>query len=263
MLVLWISSLCGIMASLAFVAAREKNVRIAKIDVSVSNNEENLFITESEVVDMFTRPENKLIGRRAEGIDLKTLEERLKNHPAIARAEVSHDPVGVLRMEVVQRKPMLRIINKDGESYYIDEAGRLMPLNENYTARVLVASGEIFEPYARRYTSSVDQISKSAIYSQLSLLDDLMLLTKAITADSLLTALIHQVYVNRDREIELFPSVGEHKIIFGDAANIDDKFRKLKLFYTEGLNKSDSWKKYSQINLKYKNLVVCTKKQTI
>jgi cell division protein FtsQ len=54
--------------------------------------------------------------------------------------------------------------------------------------------------------------------------------------------------------------VGNHKIIFGKAENIAEKFNKLKLFYTEGLNKSDSWRKYSIINLKYKNLVVCTKK---
>ena len=66
--------------------------------------------------------------------------------------------------------------------------------------------------------------------------------------------------MNKDRELELFPAIGNHKIIFGNAENIAEKFNKLKLFYKEGLNKSDSWTKYSTINLKYKNLVVCTKK---
>jgi hypothetical protein len=32
------------------------------------------------------------------------------------------------------------------------------------------------------------------------------------------------------------------------------------MFYTEGLNKTDGWNKYSIINIKYKNQVVCTKK---
>ena len=74
-----------------------------------------------------------------------------------------------------------------------------------------------------------------------------------------LTTLIQQIYVNKDKEIELYPAIGNHKIVFGDAQNLNEKFNKLKLFYTEGLNKSDAWTKYSIINLKYKNLVVCTK----
>ncbi len=32
------------------------------------------------------------------------------------------------------------------------------------------------------------------------------------------------------------------------------------LFYKQGINKTDSWNKYSSLNLKYKNMVVCTKK---
>jgi cell division protein FtsQ len=66
--------------------------------------------------------------------------------------------------------------------------------------------------------------------------------------------------VNADREIELFPAIGNHKIVFGEAKDIAEKFNKLKLFYTQGLNKSDGWMKYAIVNLKYKNLVVCTKK---
>ena len=46
------------------------------------------------------------------------------------------------------------------------------------------------------------------------------------------------------------------------AKTIDSKagIKKLKTFYTEGLNKTDGWNKYSTINIKYKNQVVCTKK---
>jgi cell division protein FtsQ len=48
--------------------------------------------------------------------------------------------------------------------------------------------------------------------------------------------------------------------VFGDAKDFEEKFEKLKTFYTEGLNKTDGWNKYSTINIKYKNQVVCTKK---
>jgi cell division protein FtsQ len=72
--------------------------------------------------------------------------------------------------------------------------------------------------------------------------------------------MIQQIYVNKERELEFYPLIGNHRIVFGENRDTGEKLNKLKLFYTEGLNKSDSWNKYATINLKYKNLVVCTKK---
>jgi cell division protein FtsQ len=39
-----------------------------------------------------------------------------------------------------------------------------------------------------------------------------------------------------------------------------EKFEKLHTFYLQGLNTTGSWNKYSVINLKFKNQIVCTKK---
>ena len=201
-----------------------------------------------------------MLENRYKSINIPELEKALNSHPAVENAEVSADLNGEIKVEILQRTPVLRIINKSGESYYIDSQSKLMPLNDNYSARVIIANGEIFEPYARRYEFSVDQISKNKLFKEVSLLDDLYAVSNYINQDTSLSQLIHQIYVNKDREMELFPAIGNHKIIFGDAQNVAEKFNKLKLFYKEGLNKSDSWTKYSTINLKYKNLVVCTKK---
>ena len=81
-----------------------------------------------------------------------------------------------------------------------------------------------------------------------------------VLADSTLNVLVQQVNVNAEQELELFPAAGNHKVVLGNSEDLAVKFNKLKLFYTEGLNKTNSWQKYSTINLKYKNLVVCTKK---
>jgi cell division protein FtsQ len=262
-LVMWITAVSGILASLSFAAARGKQVTVHRVDAVVKGDEESFFITDREVAALFTGGHNSVIGQPVSHVDLRAIEDRLNNHPAISKAEVSHGLDGVLKLSVTQRKPVLRVINHDGESYYIDADGRLMPLSDNFTARVIVASGEIFEPYSRRYPFTMSQIGRSKVFSELSVLDDLFAVTNAVNADTTLSALIHQIYVNRDGEMELFPAVGEHRIVFGDGSDIDGKFRKLKLFYREGLSRSDSWQKYSQINLKFRNLVVCTKKQTI
>jgi cell division protein FtsQ len=258
--VLWIIAIAGLTSSLAFVSKSEKNIVANNLAITIHNNDENLFLNEADIKKYLNDRNDQVLSERYRNIDISEIEKALNAHHAIENAEVSENINGEIRLDIVQRTPVLRVINKNGESYYIDSQSRLMPLNENYSARVLVASGELMEPYDGRYQFTVEQIGKNKLFSEVSLLDDVLEVAKRINSDSLLTAMIHQVYVNADKEIELFPAIGNHKIIFGEAKDVAEKFNKLKLFYTEGLNKSDSWTKYSAINLKYKNLVVCTKK---
>lgn len=250
----------GLLSSLGFVAKSEEAVVAASLNISIVNNDENVFLTENDVRQFLVDRHDSVLSNSYRNINIPELEAALNSHPAIENAEVSRELNGEIRIEVLQRTPVLRVINRDGESYYIDSQSRLMPLNENYTARVLVANGEFSEPYARRYQFSIDDIRKNELFAGVSVLDDLMDVAGFINRDSILSVLVQQIYVNADQELELYPAIGNHRIVFGGAKNIAEKFNKLKLFYTQGLNKSDGWNKYSTINLKYKNLVVCTKK---
>jgi cell division protein FtsQ len=245
---------------LGFVSKSEKSIVARKLSVNIHNNEENVFLTEKEVVNFFAERNERIIDQPYSRIDIPSLEKALNAHSAVQNAEVSADINGNVKVDIVQRTPVVRVINKNGESYYIDSESRIMPLNGNYSARTLVATGEIYEPYARRYQYTVNQIRHNRNFSEVSVLDDILDVTEYVGSDTVLVKLIHQLNVNKDGDLELYPVVGGHRIIFGPASNIAEKFNKLKLFYTQGLNKSDSWKKYSTINLKYKNLVVCTKK---
>ena len=259
-LVLWIIGLSGLVASLAFATKKEKSVISENLSVSITNTNDNLFIDEEDVKLFFNERKDSILNTAIKSINVTKLEKALNAHPAIENADVSVDVNGDVNVDVKQRTPVVRIFNLDGESYYIDSQSKLMPLNENYTARVLIATGNIYEPFAQRYTTSVNAIAKHPLYSRVSVLDDIYAITQYINKDSVLTSLIQQINITKDKEIELFPLIGNHKIIFGDAQNIEEKFNKLKLFYTEGLNKTDGWNKYSIVNIKYKNQVVCTKK---
>lgn len=259
-LVLWIIALTGLTTSLAFVSKSEKDTVVKNLNISIHNNEENAFISESDVKEYLDSRNEKIISNKFRKISIPQLEKVLNAHPAVENAEVSGNINGEVKIDITQRTPVCRIINLDGESYYIDSKSKLMPLNENYSARVIVASGFITEPYARRHEFSVDEIKKNKTFSEVSVLDDVLDVVNYVNSDSTLSMLIHQIYVNEEKELELFPAVGNHKIVFGKAEFIAEKFNKLKLFYTQGLNKSDSWNKYSTISIKYKNLVVCTKK---
>ncbi len=256
---LWLLAITGIGISLAFAVKSADLVRAGRVDVLIENDE-NFFLNEEGVREFFSDRKVPIIGCLVKDINIPMLEKSLNAHPAVEKAEVAASLDGAVKVRVLQRSPVLRVINKSGESYYVDSGSRLMPLNENYSARVLVASGEIYEPFARRSLLSVDQIAQNQTYSEISVLDDLYTVAKRIAADKKLSALIHQMYVNKDQEIELYPAAGDHRIVLGDARDLDVKFNKLRLFYTEGLNATNGWNKYASIDLRYKNLVVCTKK---
>jgi cell division protein FtsQ len=259
-LVLWIIGLSGLFTSLAFVNAKDKKIVSEVISIQILNSDENSFIDESDVVNYLSESNNLSVNKTKELISVYQIEKILNTHPAIETSEVSKDINGDVKIKINQRKPIVRIYNINGESYYIDTKAEIMPLSTNYTARVLVANGYIVEPFINRYELNINDINKHETLKEASCLDDIFALADCISKDTVLNNLIHQIYITKDREFELFPSIGNHKIIFGKAIDIEEKFEKLKIFYKEGLNKTNSWNKYSTLNIKYKNQVVCTKK---
>lgn len=235
-------------------------VKAENIDITVNATGENDFVDEEDIKEFFVTRQDPLMNEEVKNININALEKALNSHPAVENADLSVDVNGDVKINVTQRTPLVRVLTMGGESYYIDTQSKLMPLSDKYTARVLVVNGNIHEPYSRRYMYSVNEIAKNEIFREVSMLDDIYQIAEFITQDSVLNGLIHQLSVNADKEFEMYPAIGGHKIIFGDATDIAEKFEKLKVFYKEGLNKTDNWNKYAIINLKYKNQVVCTKK---
>ena len=82
---------------------------------------------------------------------------------------------------------------------------------------------------------------------------------KYINNDKFWKAQISQVYVVDQNNIELIPRVGPHTILLGSLDDYELKMEKLKLFYEQALTE-EGWNKYKQINLKYRNQIVCTKR---
>ena len=195
-------------------------------------------------------------------IDTRKIEQLVYNNPSALKADVYTTVDGKVKIEIKQRKPVLRVFNDSGESFYIDEQGWLMPLSAKFTSRVLVANGFIEVAYSGRYKNTVLDEKKVLIHEKdtgrTDILSDLFLLTKYINESYFWNAQITQLFVNADKEIELIPRVGNHTILFGDISDMDEKFEKLMIFYKKGLTKV-GWNTYSQINLKFKNQVVCRK----
>ncbi len=259
-IVLWIFVAAGITLALGFAEAEQKKVKGKSVSISILNEEENHFIDEDDVKLFLKQRKDTVIGQPITHMNIYELEKSLNAHPVISKADVSVDVNGAVNIDLIQRKPIVRLITTSGESYYIDDEARLMPLSPNYTARVLVANGNIQEKYAQFYKYRIPELQADTVMNRNSVLDDIFEVATCVVKDSLLSQLIQQIYVTDEKEIQLVTAVGGHIILLGEGKEVAEKFNKLKIFYKEGLNSIDNWNKYSIINLKYKDQVICTKK---
>lgn len=255
---IWTTLLLGTLVLLGFSKHRQSEMPCRKIIINIDRSENNFFVNEEDIFSMVYHEMDTNLNRPISIINTEKIEKQLNNHPSIANAEVYKSIDGELMIDVEQRKPIIRVFNLSGDSYYLDENGKLMPPSEKFTARVMVANGYLFESYEKVYQYNAREIAGNDSLASRSRLDDIFLFADYINKHPFWQAQIEQLYVNKDFEIELIPRVGNHTIVFGDASGLNEKFNKLMIFYNQGLNKT-GWNEYSTINLKFKDQIICTK----
>ena len=234
-------ALSGLVVLMSFIEVKKAKVVCKNVKIYIPGNQ--YFIDNQEVNTILQLNSKALIGRSIESINTHLLEKDLQANAFIETAKVYTDMDGVIRIDISQRQPILRVINRADQDFYVDQHGIKIPLSANFTARVLVANGNIDEPFTR-----VDTLHTS-IGKQLFLAADY------IRKDSLWSAQIAQLYINADHEIELIPRVGNHRILLGDADSLEVKFNNLLAFYKQALPIA-GWETYKLINVKYPNQVI-------
>jgi len=122
-----------------------------------------------------------------------------------------------------------------------------------------LANGYIFNRETELKIQDPDVKNINDSLSPASIMRDVYNVSLFVAQDDFWNAQIEQIYVNSNGDLELIPRVGRHSIILGNGKDLKEKFDRLFLFYTDGLNKA-GWDKYKTINLKFKDQVVCTKK---
>lgn len=242
----WVISLGGLVVLMGFIEGKKASVVCTAVKVNTGSE---FFIDKQEVDQILQTSSHTLIGQKLENINIQQLENKLKANPFIEFAKVYYEMDGVLRVDVSQRQPILRVMNHYDMDFYIDQHGLKIPLSSNFTAKVLVANGYIDELFANKVDSLHTQLAK-----------DLFRTADFIRKDSLWDAQIAQIYVNNEREIELIPRVGNQRILIGNADSLQVKLGNLLAFYKQVLPQV-GWDKYSKINIKYTNQVIGIKNQ--
>jgi cell division protein FtsQ len=253
----WVLLTAGLVVVLGFVNQVQNKKVCTEIYIEIDNSNGNFFVEEQDIFAMVYHEMDTVVGRPISAIDAQKIERKINNHPSVSNSKVYKTIDGKLKVEVSQRMPIVRIFSMNGDSYYLDGTGKVMPSSSKYTSRVFVANGFINDSFKKVSHLNARMVTDS-IQNRV-LIDDIFTMAEFIRTDPLWHAQIEQLYVNKELEIELIPRVGNHRIVVGDATDIQTKFDKLKVFYRKGLSKT-GWNEYSVINLKFANQVVCKKR---
>ena len=243
-----------------FFAVKEENSKLLRTpDISIHVEGESAFLTEKELLDRL-KIRNLFRQQMAVGeLKIHTIERNIKVMPEVKKVEVYKHIGNKWEIQLELRKPIARIFNQQGQSYYLDQDGFMMYRSALHTARVLVFSGAINDPYNPRLHCSF--INNGTLKSSQKI-DQIYRISNYVCNDPLMHKLIGQIHLLKNGDFVLIPLLGDQKIIFGAAPNselVQDKFERLKHFYKEALP-HEGWNKYKEISVKYEGQIVCRKR---
>ncbi|MFZ4412745.1 MAG: cell division protein FtsQ/DivIB [Bacteroidales bacterium] len=256
---IWVLLASGLLAGIIFSGIFHQQRICKAVDIQINYAGADPFFTVNDIKTFLIQKNDSIQGKKMSEINENLIENNIKENPYILDAEAFTSMEGILKINITQRKPIVRIINTANQHYYLDNLGVKMPLNSNYPANVVLASGNINSTYSLFSPEDEHQRNDTLNLKKDSILFNVYKIANYISNNSFLKAQIEQIYVNEDAEIELIPKLGEQTIIFGNAENMEVKFNKLLIIYKEAFNKS-GWDQYKKINLTFENQVVCTKK---
>lgn len=245
---LWVGFLLVIGMLLYSAIGRKQNSFAESVEVEVLPLASgDKLISERDVRQALLRSfGNTLEGTELAGLEVERMEHVLEEDPFVLDAEAYIDQRNVFHVKVQQREPVLRILDNNGGNYYLDKNGIKMPPSKNFAARVLVATGNV-APYTQDFRKK-----------KRTTLKDLFALTETLMADEFFNSFIQQIHVTATGDFVLIPLIGDQKIILGSVRRLEDKLRRIKIFYQQGMPYT-GWRVYESISVKYNGQVVCKK----
>lgn len=239
--------------AVCFVTTKQKEIKVQELEINIQYTGPDIFLKRADVKQMITEKIGDVFTKNIVNLEIREIESLIAKNPYVSKVNVFTSINGRLLIDIVQRQPIVRVSTNKG-NFYIDTNGDVLPLNSKYVSRVTLVNGML-----KNY--SYKDLEGKNIHSieGENDLKDIYYLANFIYHDKFLKALTEQIYVNKNKEFEIVPKIGKQLILLGDVSELDDKFRKLELFYKHGITRR-GWDRYKLINLKFKNQVVCTKR---
>lgn len=244
---LTIGGICCVFGLIAFTEIQQGQKHVQAVVIHLDEIDGHRFLTNRDVRGYLTNEgADPVIGKPYDEVDFRQLEQRLLQHGLVKKCQVSRDLMGNLLVTIEQPRPVARLMASGEEiramsGQYVSEEGRFFPLSMNYAARVPILTGAYFRQN-RSLSNEKNQ--------------PLLTLLTYIQQDPFWRAQITELSVDEQGSVTMWPQIGSHQIEFGLPTDLDAKFKKLKLVYTDVLP-AKGWDRYKRVSVQYRNQIVC------
>ncbi len=210
----------------------------SQVKIDIGNGINNGFLDADEIKKLLQSKRMYPLGQPLKMVNTRSIEEFLRRSPFVDDAQCYKSGSGNVCITLTQRTPVVRVKASNGDDYYVDNHGGLMP-NTKYAADIIIATGDISRNYARKVLSRVGS---------------------HIASDKFWRNQVEQINVLSDGSMEIVPRVGDHIAYLGDPVFVQRKLKRLEKFYKYGLSQA-GWNKYSYVSVEFDNQIICKRKQ--
>ncbi len=240
---LWVLLGGALIVLLVAAFNKKESALCTGIKIEIEGATTNIFIDEHDIKSIIGKyAGKKIIGKKIKDFDIEFIEKELEKDVWLKKTTIYFDNQGILRANIFEREPIARIFAMDGNTFYIDDEIRILPLSSKHTARLPVFT-------------NFHTIEKKLTIKDSNLLNSIKSLSVFIQKDSFLMSMIDQIDINKQNQFELIPKMGKQEIYFGDTSFMKEKFERFTLFYKNVIPKY-GWDKYSKVDLQFRNQVV-------
>lgn len=225
---------CYLLFAFVIIPCREDESICKGVLITVSSSDEGI-LSRDNVIELLAENGLDPNGVPIDSVVCRDIERYLEQLSIVEECQAYKTTVGYVDIDIKCRIPIIKIVENNGNEFYIDSAGNRIT-NIHKTLYMPVVTGHISEDMIR---GEVKEIAK------------------AIHGNGFWMSQIEQVYFDENRNVILVPKVGDHIIEFGEAENAAGKLDKLYTFYKKGLG-CVGWNKHSKLNIEFGDKVIAT-----
>lgn len=217
-----------------------------RVLVTPHTQNESVVLTESDVMEMIHDAGIETIGVKVKDVDVAAIQHLLQKNPYVKEVNFVHFAGPKLMIDYTLRNIILHVFNKNGEQYFVDDEGYIIPYTQKIADYLMVVNGNVSRPYKR-----LAKVTKELV--------PVVDLANEILSDDFNAAQYRQIYVGDNNQLELVSTIGQQKILFGSVENSTEKLENLKNVYKNGLSRK-GYDTYAMLDVRYKNRVIAQRK---
>lgn len=246
---------CGAMLAAILVASclagkeARKGLVCKGLEVAILDSLENSFVSKADVRKYLDKEYGRYVGEKLDSLDLVKIEKIIDGRSAVKKSQAYVTKDSLLRIEVTQRKPVVRFQKKEG-GFYADADGYIFPLQVSYASHVQIIDGDIPLAANSGYKGEIENPREREWF------ENVMDVVRFIEGSRTWKGKIVQIHVEKNGEIVLVPRGGRQVFRFGQPVQVAEKFDKMEMYYSHIVPEKGS-EAYKTVDVRFADQIVC------